>query len=242
MSAPSPAETALRDELAASIDETLRREGRRNEARLAMVRVAALVGLAGSELWFWVTAPAVPFGYRIPTFVYVVFSVALLGALRRGWYRPWVSALMPVLDGLFILTRAQLTFSFHGIEGLEQSMELVTVATGGALLIVSGGFRLSTASLGTATGTGLLLYVWFAMQTRLEWGQMAVHGVILLGIAGAVWLLTTQVRRAVRSEVARVTLARFLPAALLDGVTHDPIALVTRPRAVRATVLVSTLR
>jgi class 3 adenylate cyclase len=121
-------------------------------------------------------------------------------------------------------------------------MELATVTLGAALLMVSGGFRLSRASLVATTCTGLFLYLWFAAQTRVSGGQVAVHLVVLLAIAAAVELLTRQVRRAVRSEVARVTLSRFLPDGLVEGAHHDPLALVSRPRSVEATVLVSDIR
>ncbi len=233
---------ALHVEVAASIDATLIREARRNELRLAMVRVASLSGVACTETWYQLSNGALPLVYRAPTALYLVFSVGLWMWLRSGRYHRGIGVALPLLDGAYIGVRLQLTFAAHTLAVLEQSMELATVTAGAALLILSGGFRLSRASLLTASISGVALYLTFALQTHLKWPQMLVHGVVLGGIAASTAMLTTQVRRAVRSEVSRVTLSRFLPSALLDGVDDDPIALITQPRSVRATVLVSDIR
>ena len=229
-------------ELASSIDATLQAEARRNELAIAWVRVLAFVGLAGTEVWYWLQVSEVPWTHRAPTAVYTLLSVVLLGLLRRGWYPRGIDIVAPLLDATFIWVRVQTTFGDHPLEALEGSMELTTVGIGASLLIASGGFRLSGASLITSTAAGVALYLWFAGQTRIEVAQIVTHTVLLAGVAAATAMLTRQVRRAVRSEVARVTLARFLPPTLLDSVHHDPIALVTRPRSVAATVLVSDIR
>ncbi|MBX2800739.1 MAG: adenylate/guanylate cyclase domain-containing protein [Myxococcales bacterium] len=230
------------EELAKSIDRTLQGEARRNELAIAWVRALAFVGLASIETLYWLEGGSVSTLARLPTWIYTVLSFGLLVVLARGWHHRAVGIVMPMLDAGFILLRVQTTFDLYPIETIEQFMELTTVGIGAALLIVSGGFRLSRASLATSIVAGLGLYLWFAPQTRLEVSQMVIHVVLLGGLAAATTILTQQVRRAVRSEVARVTLARFLPPTLLEGVHQDPIALITRPRSVQATVLVSDIR
>lgn len=233
---------AVHEDIAASIDDTLQAEARRNEIAIAWVRALALLGLSLTDLWYFLQVSDVPWQFRLPTWTYAVLSLSLLAVLRRGWHHPWMGIVVPLLDGLYILIRAQMTFSFHPLPVLEDSMELTTVALGSALLILTGGFRLSSTSLTTTGAAGVLLYLWFASQTEIDGAQIAVHVVVLVGIAAATTMLTRLVRRAVRSEVARVTLARFLPTTLLDSVHSDPIALITKPRAVSATVLVSDIR
>jgi len=240
--APLARREAVPEELAGAIDRTLRSEARRNEVAIAWVRVAAFVGLAAMESYYWIADSGVPWFLRVPTYAYLALSVGLLIALRSGWNPAWLRFALPLLDATVIVTRVQATFSNIDLVVLEQIMELTTAALGASLLVVSGGFRMSRASLWTSTAAGLGIYLWFASQTRLDVAQIAVHTVLLVGVAAATGLLTQQVRRAVRSEVARVTLARFLPETLLDSVDQDPIALVTQPRAVEATVLVSDIR
>lgn len=240
--APVLRRDAVPEELAGAIDRTLRSEARRNEVAIAWVRAVAFVGLASVETWYWIADSGLPWFLRVPTYTYLALSVALLLALRAGWNPSWLRFALPLLDATIIVARIQATFSNIELAALEQIMELATAALGGALLVVSGGLRMSRASLWTSSTAGVAIYLWFAAQTRLDLAQITVHTVLLLGIAGATGLLTLQVRRAVRSEVARVTLARFLPETLIDSVHADPIALVTQPRAVQATVLVSDIR
>ena len=57
----------------------------------------------------------------------------------------------------------------------------------------------------------------------------------------AVWM-TGIVARAVKSEVGRAMLTRFLPRRVIDDAHTDPMSLVTQPRSVDATVLVTDLR
>ncbi|MCB9688877.1 MAG: adenylate/guanylate cyclase domain-containing protein [Alphaproteobacteria bacterium] len=231
------------DEVAASVEATLTAEARRNEDAIATVRLVAMIGLSLTDIWYAMEGGiGVPWTYRTPTWAYTVVALVILVALRRGVFHPTMRVLLPLLDAGFVFVRSQLSFGFHSLDVLERGMELATVALGASLVIVSGGYRLSRASLITTTAASITLYLWFALQTELEVGQYAVHLVILAGIAAVTAGLTGQVKRAVRGEVARVTLSRFLPEALLEGVHADPVALVSRPRALRATVVITDIR
>jgi len=233
---------AVPEELASAIDGTLRAASRRNEIAIAWVRAVAFVGLATMETSYWLADSGLPWPLRLPTYGYLGLSVILLVALRAGWHPRWLGAVLPLLDAAIIVTRIQSTFTHIALPQLEAIMELTTAGLAAALLVVSAGFRMSPAGVWTSSTAGIAIYLWFASQTRLDLPQVAVHAVLLLGVAASTGLLTRQVRRAVRSEVARVTLARFLPPTLIDSVDRDPIALVTQPRAVQATVLVSDIR
>ncbi|MEN0063491.1 MAG: adenylate/guanylate cyclase domain-containing protein [Myxococcota bacterium] len=236
------ARNAVPEELATAIDRTLQTESRHNEIAIAWVRAVAFVGLAAMETYYWVADSGLEWFHRVPTYAYLALSVGLLFALRSGWHPSWLRIGLPLLDATVIVGRIQATFTHIDLAVLEQIMELATAALGASLLVVTGGFRMSRSSLWVSTLAGLFIYLWFAAQTRLDAAQMVVHVVLLVGVAAATAMLTQQVRRAVRSEVARVTLARFLPHRVVDGIHQDPIGLVTQPRAVRATVLVSDIR
>src|SRR5688500_20318037 len=88
------ARTSL-EKLGATIEATLLDEARRAELKLAYLRAAA----AGAFLTVVVlmavvsgitSAPGPSTGAIAATLGWAVFSVAILIALRRGWYRAWL--------------------------------------------------------------------------------------------------------------------------------------------------------
>lgn len=233
---------AVYDEIAGSIEATLHREWRVNEQIIARVRAALLGALCVLELITAAGPGGVSFVDRLPTFGFLVLSLVLLAILHRRFYHWLMPILIPFFDGAFITIRLQTVFSHHHIDTLQQEMELTTVFAAAALLILAGAYRLRREGLLASIVLGLALFYWFAMQTQLTVTQLTIHSVLLLAIGGMAWGLTWQVHRAVRSEVARLTFARFLPTQVMDEAHDNPLALLTRPRSVEATVLVSDIR
>ncbi len=230
------------DDIAASIEATLRREARRNELIIAYTRTGILGVLCLVEVVFFFGGGGVPALWRVPTFLFFFSAVAIVIALRRGWFHPAVGVAVPFLDAALILGRMQSTWSYHSLEIVQDGQELTTVLGGSAVLILTGAFRLRRTAMLSASVLGMGVYLWFALQSQLYPAQVITHTVLLLGIAGMSAGLTIQVQRAVRAEVGRMTLARFLPPTVIDGAHNDPLALLTQPRSVEATVLVSDIR
>jgi class 3 adenylate cyclase len=110
------------------------------------------------------------------------------------------------------------------------------------VLILTGAFRLSGRSVLYTAALGVALYLGFAGAIGLHPFFITVH-LLLLGAttAGAAGL-TAIVQRAVHGEVTRLTLSRLLPAPVLAAADADPLALLSEPRSVEATVMVTDLR
>jgi class 3 adenylate cyclase len=153
-----------------------------------------------------------------------------------------VGYLTPLVDAGYGAVRVGGVFVIAGHEHVVQSQELSTITAIACLLAVSGAFRLAPRAVGWTTLLAEALYVGFAVWIGMHPGDAAVH-VALIGSVGLVGLgLTRLVRRAVQSEVTRLTLRRFLPAPVVDAADADPLALLTEPRSVDATIVVTDLR
>jgi len=239
---PTDQAAAVRDELAASIESTLVREAQHNERLIAAVRASLMPALCIVEVIFALSPGGIDWPWRVPTFFMLLWSVGLLQALRTGWFHRSLPVIVPAIDATYVLIRIQSTYSFHSLEVLQDSMELASAVVAACIVVLTGAFRLRRTSLIATTALGLFLYLWFALQSDLFFGQVITQAVLLLGVGGMAYGLTQQVRRAVRSEVARQTLTRFLPASMIDEMHEDPLALLTKARSVRATVLISDIR
>ena len=157
-------------------------------------------------------------------------ATALVAALRRGWYRRWVTHAAPVVDALFILVALVATWQLApGVR--SPRAELMAAATGlCAFLSLSGTLRWSrwAARAGTTLAIGVFIIV--AVTMRMEWFPIALISVILLASGLLSMSITTLVRRVVTDEVARVTLSRMYEDAeasidareqVLKIVSHD---------------------
>ncbi|MEQ1507294.1 MAG: adenylate/guanylate cyclase domain-containing protein [Myxococcota bacterium] len=242
---PREPPAALRAELAASIDHTLHEEARRNELAIASVRLATLGAMAVVELWL-VSGPSA-LGWAAPwcaafTFAYLALAAAIAAALRRGWWTRWLWVALPIADATYMAARIGVIFVVAGIPHVVRVQELATVTAMASLLAASGSFRLQPRAVGLTTALGAAQYVGFAAWIGLP----SFHAVVHLSLIGAVGFmaghLTRIVRRAVHSEVTRLTLRRLLPAAVIDAADSDPMALLTEPRSLDATVVVTDLR
>jgi adenylate cyclase len=244
VSQPSSGSVALRAELVDSIRTTLLAEARRTEAAMATVRVLALVGFAAVEVRL-LTTPTLLGDAIYPasavTFSYLLASVGLWWWLSRGGYSPWLSYLLPPLDGAVAAARLSFVFGL-GAAQVARTQEMATITGLACLLALSGAFRLQGAAVGWSTGIGLLFYGGFAGWIGLPLFHASVHFVLVAACGAAGAQLTTVVSRAVQHEVTRLTLRRLLPTTVVDAADADPLALLTEPRSLDATVLVTDIR
>lgn len=237
-----------REEIAASVERTLLEEARRNELTVAHVRVVTLLLV---NLLDWVA-------YRFPraalqldhhtlsvpilsgTWFLVALGIAL--ALRRGHYRPALRLALPLMDGVLIFLLFANFIRAFGPEHFVRIGQLTAAGVTCTLLAASGALRLTRSAAICTTGFALVNYAALS-HLAIAWSAQVVLGlVVLLGTGFLSLRMTAVVRRAVESEIGRTTLARFLPDTVIARAYKDPLALLTEPRSVEATILVSDLR
>ncbi|MEQ1565791.1 MAG: adenylate/guanylate cyclase domain-containing protein, partial [Myxococcota bacterium] len=239
----SPA--ALRAELAASIGRTLAEESRRNEVTIAAIRTVTLAALVGVELWLVSGRSALggdaPW-FALATFGYLLLAAATWRALALGYWSRGVGYLAPLADAGYAAFRVGAVFVIAGHAHVVQTQELATITGLACLLAVSGAFRLDARAVWWTTSLAGALYVVFAAWIGMRPWDAAVHLVLIAAVGLIGTGLTRLVHRAVNSEITRLTLRRFLPAPVVDAADADPLALLTEPRAVDATIVVTDLR
>jgi adenylate cyclase len=234
-------------ELGEAIARTLRDQARRNELVIAYVRAGCLLVTALADLGTFLFAqgqgaPSVPWTFPALTACGAAGAVALAVVLRRGAYHPALRYAVPVFEGLFIFVALTHARSILGPESFQASGGREVVVLVSALVALSGAFRLSRGAVFSSTAIG------GALMVSLSWPGEALspgHFIalcLLLGIGVLGLAVTGQVQRLVRAEVGRLMLARFLPRPVLESAHDDPLALLTRPREVEATILVSDVR
>lgn len=100
---------AAPDEVTRSVESTLLREARLLEVRLAYVRGICTALSAGILVVSYllprqtVGAASIPAVIPLLQVGICVVAVTIAFVLSRGWYRPWLRAALPVLDGGLIL-------------------------------------------------------------------------------------------------------------------------------------------
>ena len=234
-------------DIAASVDRTLRVEARRAELMLASVRTIALlpVVLLNTALFFFpAEAGFAHVNVWLPLLAFLWFSAAAVFAvaLRRGFYRPWVTTIIPLTDALLIFA----TFANAWQLALDGDTEVrrgvvIVWSICAALLAASGGLRLTRSSAIFTTVLAFVSYLaMIAMTTHLVWTLYGLTMLISVGALG-MWMVSIM-RRAIRSEVSKVTLRRFLPDRVIEAAGTNPLALLTEPRSIDATIMMTDLR
>jgi class 3 adenylate cyclase len=234
-----------REQVAHSIRGTLERESRGFEVRLAYVRVVGLAAIfcwnTAAVRWPWLQGlDRLPPINALIEGVVLVVAIAILVLLRRGWYPPGVTALLPAVDGAFVFCvyGTVLATSEPALFGV--GMEDAAVFC--ALIALSGGLRLWPVSAAFGTASGLLAFVALTMASNdsLAWRSMTLISITVAGLFG--YLLTTIVRASLDGEVSRTIFRRFLPEHLIEQARRDPLGAIGEPSILDATVLFSDLR
>ncbi len=232
-------------DLGALVDRTLLRHAERNEQILAWLRAGTVTSVATIQTASWLqlfrSEADVPFTMPLMSGVAAVLTWLFVVHLSRGGYRRWMQIAAPIVDGAFL--SAGLLHSMHalGTEGFRETGSMCAVALECALLVQSGALRLNPISIAVTTGAALLIFGAFTTQ-MLSAPIAGIGGAALLTIGALAYVLTRIVRSAVRSEVARVALRRFLPGHVVDRAHEDPARLLTEPRSVDATILFTDIR
>jgi class 3 adenylate cyclase len=234
-----------REQVAHSIRGTLERESRGFEVRYAYARVAALAAIlclnTAALRWPWLQGlDRLPPIVALTDAAMLVVAFAILFLLRRGWYPPGITVLLPTFDAAFIFCGGGIVLATSEPALFGVGMEEVAVIC--ALVALSGGLRLWPISAGFSTASALLAYVALTMASNesLAWRSMTLVSIAVAGLFG--YLLTTIVRASLDGEVSRTIFRRFLPEHLVEQARRDPLGVIGEPRVLDATVLFSDLR
>jgi signal transduction histidine kinase len=219
-------------ELAASIDHALLEEARSGELTLAYLRLLAVGAYLAVALWAFVAPErAAAWPYALLGLAWSGGAVALVVALRRGWYRLWLRHVVPAADAAIIWLTFLLLWTRGGDEWTRVSTAAVSYVTAlCAFLAVSGALRLSRSSAQLSTSLAVAIFVFAAAAADLN----VVHGIaiaVTLAVAGALSATApTRIRRVVTHQVARMALSRMYDEArqaidareeVLKIVSHD---------------------
>jgi len=237
-------ERALRTDLAppgsathlvGAIDRVMLGEASAGELRLGHLRLLVVVPfVALSALPILAGRASVHDGVALLPLLlatgWLATAAALVGALRRGWYRRWVTHTAPVVDALFILGGLVATWQLApGVR--SPRAELMAAATALCVFLsLSGTLRWSRRAAREGTALAIIVFIVVAVTMRMEWLPLALISVILLASGLLSMSVTTLVRRVVTDEVARATLSRMYEDAeasieareqVLKIVSHD---------------------
>jgi adenylate cyclase len=234
-----------REQVAHSILGTLERESRGFELRLAYVRVVALAAIlclnTASIRWPWLQGlDHLPPIVALTNAAMLIVAFAILFLLRRGWYPPGISALLPAVDATFVFCAYGIVLATAEPVLFEVGMEDVAVYC--ALVALSGGLRLWPIAAAFSTASALLAFIALTLASN---DAVARHTQTLIAIAIAGLLgyrLTTVVRTSLDGEVSRTIFRRFLPEHLVEQARRDPLGAIGEPRVLDATVLFTDLR
>jgi adenylate cyclase len=233
-----------REQVAASIRGTLERGSRGFELRLAYVRVVALAAILCLNIaairWPWLQGlDSLPPINAVTDAVMLVAAFAILFLLRRGWYPPGITVLLPAVDAAFVFCAYGTALATAEPVLFGAGMEDAAVFC--AIIAISGGLRLWPISAVFSTASALLAYVALTMASNELAGRFVT--LISIAVAGLFgYLLTTIVRASLDGEVSRTIFRRFLPEHLVDQARRDPLGAIGEPRILDATVLFSDLR
>ncbi len=236
------------EDLGASVQRTLLEEARRNELTVAYVRGATLLMVSILD-WFAYLFPKTgvhleQHSVTIPFLSsgWLLLSVVIAAALARGRYRPGMRYWLPLMDGVFVFLLYGNFLRTVGPELFVNLGQLTAVGVTSALLAASGALRLTRKAAILTTGLALANYATLSLLS-ISWSSQVLLGLaVLLGTGLLSVRMTRVVRRAVESEIGRNTLSRFLPERVIADAHKDPLALITKPESVDATILVSDLR
>jgi signal transduction histidine kinase len=229
---PPPAE----EQLAGAIDRIMLEEARGGELRLAYLRVLIVAPLVAITLWPIMRdrAGATPTVLVLPAVASVAWlglSIALLVALRRGWYSLWAPHVLPYVNGAMILAVFVPSLAFSESAWRDNAPEVLAYVTAlCAFLSLSGALRLSRSSARTGTALAVIVFALVAVTARVHPLPALAILAALVGTGLLSASVTNLVRRVVTDEVAKTTLSRLYHHAaesidareqVLKIVSHD---------------------
>jgi signal transduction histidine kinase len=210
------ARTSL-EKLSAAIETTLLDEACQSELKLSYLRVAAAAALfivgAGVAVASKMIAILPPSnGAVLAIMIWLLYSGAILFALRGGLYRAWLRKAIPAADATLLLAALGLT---HVVGGISSQPTVGTFAVLTVVFAFTGAFRLTRSAVQLTAALGTIVLVIAAV---LGWVPipLAAASVLAVALAGVLALgVTDMVRRVVKNEVGRVTLDQLYGEAQL---------------------------
>jgi class 3 adenylate cyclase len=234
----------LQRELTESIDTTLALAAHRNEMWLAWLRaIHVSLGLTAILTFSWwpslVGLESFPPVFRIPAVAWTLVSWGIVLAERaRGNYKTWIPWAATFVDLAMILTFRVLAASSPATAHIG----LAGSAIISSLMAIAGALRLKRSWVWSATALAAVNLA-FAARTAGQTLASTLFLLLLLLVVGLVALGMSDITRAaVENEVRRVVLQRFLPKRVIDARSHASLRLLTEPRSLDATVLISDIR
>lgn len=229
-------------ELERSIEGTIALAAQRNEVRLAKIRASHLT-VAVTALFVFHIRPQllgsediVPLSTALAGLFWLVVAYAIVVVERRHGYRPWVPWAATVVDASLILT--------FRVVALPVNASLSLAATGivSTLMTLMAALRLKRSWVWLAFSLAAANLVTVAITARVTPAATLVLLFMLLVAARLSAKMSDITREAVESEVKRVVLQRFLPKTVIDAGDQKSLRLLTEPRSLDATVLISDIR
>ncbi|MRG93821.1 adenylate/guanylate cyclase domain-containing protein [Polyangium spumosum] len=224
-----------RSELAAAMRDALNREARRNELRIALVRLSSYSLVLALDVMLWLR------GLRPPTNIFggalwVLLSGALLLATMRLPYGRVYWFIVPVVD--FFLIDGMLGSRMASM-GVTTAMAAIAALACG-LFAATGGIRFDRRAAAWTTALAVVLLVRLlgdhASRVHLLYSGVAIAAIGMLNV----WL-ADQVRRAMEATRGQLLLDRLLPG-VARAALKDPLSLLEAPRSIEVTLLVTDLR
>jgi signal transduction histidine kinase len=199
-------------ELGTAIDRLMLEEARAGELRIAYLRLAVVAplvflsirALAGGSSASVALIPVVS------SILWLTVSTALVIALRRGWYRRWLSRFMPAVTATMILAVFLPFVTSDQAAWRESAPEMVAYAASlCGFLSLSAALRLSRSSAETSTILALIVFVTVAVSAGLAPVPSLAIAIALVGTGLLSGSVMTLVRRVVTDEVAKATLTQM---------------------------------
>jgi signal transduction histidine kinase len=197
------------DDLTASIDSALRDESCRNERTVAALRLAATAAFLVVAIAIGGLDSLLDPGPRFAGVVlWVIASITVAVALRRGWYRPWLRRALPSGDALMIAVAGTALASSAGSMG-DPTAGFAALSGLGVMLAISGALRLTRSGVYYSTGLAVIAIagVAIALRTPPLGIALAIFPVLLAGVLG---LAVTQLaRRLITTQVGQSAMRRL---------------------------------
>jgi class 3 adenylate cyclase len=221
--------TTVERDLKQSIEEALAGAAQRNEVRVARIRSFGLsiIAILGPQIM-------APRTLRL-ALIWAAVSWVIVAVERHSKYRFWVPAATTALDAVMIA-------SFTLVTAAGQPMMLASTALVCTILAITGALRMKRGWVVVTTLAAMANIALSAARNELLFAEGLLL-CLLIGVAGVMGYFLTRIsQRAFESEVNRVIASRFVPESVLDAGYQKPLSVLTEPRAIDATVLISDIR
>jgi len=233
----------IQRELTESIDATIARAAHRNEVRLAWIRAIHLSVALAAILFFYrwprlVGLAALPVSFVIASSLWTLVSWGIVAVERRRAYQTWIPWATTFVDLAMILTFRALAV----INPASSTLGLAGSCIISTLMAMTGALRLKRSWVWLATAIAAANLAFAALSAGMT-PASTFFLLLLLCVVGLVASGMSDItREAVESEVRRVVLQRFLPKQVIEAGDPESLRLLTEPRSLDATVLITDIR